>query len=105
MAVDPCDTHGARRCSGTLRVVLDFPHGLVLETVVRDPQADHESPALEALIAVGFVAREHDGLRVTETGRVALAEGVPSRLERFGLRAMAVGAVLLGVSWLAERVL
>lgn len=83
--------------------MLDWSHNLVLRAVADDSDSDHSSPALDDLVAVGFVTRSAGATRITDTGRTALELGVPSRRERWALRITAGSAGFLALASVGER--
>lgn len=88
--------------------MLDFVHALTLRRIVEGdvPAADDETPAVAHLLAAGLVARGPDGtVAATDAGRAALAAGVPSRWERWGMRALVLSLGLFAVASVADWVL
>ena len=77
--------------------MLDWGHRLALTAV--DRGVAEESPALENLVAARLVERgpASDELRITDAGRAGLQASEPSRLESWGIRMAAVGAVALAL--------
>ena len=90
--------------NGFNAVMLDWAHDLVLRGVARDPLGDHSSPALEDLVAVGFVERAEGAARLTDSGRRALELGVPSRRERWAYRVTIGCAAIYVLASVSERV-
>lgn len=77
-----------------MTAMLDWPHSLVLRAVDADPTSDHESPALEDLIACQMVERSDGRLMLTPIGRTVLERSVPSKTDALN-RNLLVGAVLV----------
>jgi len=81
--------------------MLDFAHGLMLSSVVATPEDDHESPALENLLACGLVERASGGLRVTPSGHEAHSRSAPTRKEMWMTRVLALSVAVLAVTTIA----
>ncbi len=79
--------------------MLDGPHRLVLRSVAQGDD-DPTSPALDNLMATGLVARSDGVLRITPAGQAALAATVKKPWEKWALRIVAAGVVLLAVEQL-----
>jgi hypothetical protein len=77
--------------------MLDFAHRLTLQAVERG--VAEQSPALDNLIACGFVHRAgpRDELALTDAGRRALAASSRSRLEAWGWTLIGVTVVALAI--------
>jgi hypothetical protein len=86
----------ARVRAATVAAMLDFGHRVVLRSVAagREPR---DSPALANLVATGLVADVGDRHEVTEAGRIALAAGKTTRLERVGWPIVWVCLVIVAV--------
>lgn len=52
--------------------MLGWSHDLVVHAVADDSDSDDACPALDDLVAVGFVTRSAGATRITDTGRTAL---------------------------------
>lgn len=81
--------------------MLDFAHGLVLRAVDKSPRDDHDSPALDDLLACDIVRRSETGLIVTDLGREILSRSQPSRHDRWTLRVLAAAAFVLALTTIA----
>ena len=85
--------------------MLDFALALTLRRIAEGdlPARDDETRAVGNLLAAGLVVRGADGeLAVSDAGRAALEAGVPSRLERWGMRVLVLALAVFAFASLAD---